>query len=54
MMANAEIGEVKLTISASEDEKIRDFGEFATTVIIAVCRVVIENERRKEVENISK
>ena len=53
MMVNAKIGKVKIEITASEDEKIRDFGEFATTAIIAVCRV-IENERRKEVENISK
>jgi len=51
MMVNAEIGKVKLTISASEDEKIRDFGEFAATVIMAVCRVM-ENER-KESEGLS-
>jgi len=51
MKVEVEIGKVEVEISASEDERIKDFWEFATAIIVTVCR--IENER-KELENISK
>ena len=36
----AVIGKVKVEISASEDEKNRDFGELAAAIIVAICRTI--------------
>ena len=50
MMVNAEIGKVKVEITASEDEDIKKFCDLAIAIMEVVCRA---NERKK-LENISK
>jgi len=49
MKVNAEIGKVKVEITASEDEDIKKFCDFVIAVMEVVCRA---NER-KEFENLS-
>jgi len=49
MKVNAEIGKVKLTINASEDEKIKNFCD----LVIAIMEVVCHANERKEIENLS-
>ena len=49
MMVNAEIGKVKVEITASEDEDIKKFCDFA----IAIMEVVCHTNERKELENLS-
>jgi len=49
MMVNAEIGKVKVEISASEDEEIKNFCD----LVIAIMEVVCRANERKEFENLS-
>ena len=49
MKVNAEIGKVKIEITASEDEDIKNFCDLVIVIMEVVCRA---NER-KEFENIS-
>ena len=48
-MVNAEIGKVKVEISASEDEEIKNFCD----LVIAIMEVVCRANERKEFENLS-
>jgi len=49
MKVNAEIGRMKIIISASEDEEIKKFCDLA----IAIMEVVCHANERKEFENLS-
>jgi len=49
MKVNAEIGKVKIEITASEDEDIKNFCDLVITIMEVICHA---NER-KEFENIS-
>ena len=48
-MVNAEIGKVKVEITASEDEDIKNF----CNLVIAIMEVVCHTNERKELENLS-
>ena len=49
MKVNAEIGKVKVEITASEDEDIKNFCD----LVIAIMEVVCHANERKEFENLS-